>query len=84
MPDINLTISIITLNVNGIIDGKKADSLAPVFDLAAHYKISKLASKNKLIVLRARSLFCFTLTFTDFIQKSSSNDLSADFLPSEF
>ena len=54
MPDKNLTISIITLNVNGIIDGKKADSLAPVFDLAAHYKISKLASKNKLIVLRAR------------------------------
>ena len=58
MADINLTISITTLNVNGlcnsILDGKKADSLAPVFDLAAHYKISNLASKNKLIVLRVR------------------------------
>ena len=56
MADINLTISITTLNVNGlcnsILNDKKADSVAPLFDLAAHYKTSNLASKYKLTVLR--------------------------------
>lgn len=89
MTDINLTISVITLNISGlyntILNDKKADSVSPLFDLAAHYKTSHLATKNYLMVLRVGYLFFFTLTFTDFIQKFfSSNGLPADFLLSEF
>lgn len=48
MADINLTTLVKTLNVNGlyndILNAKKVDSVAPLFDLAAHYQISNLAS----------------------------------------